>query len=168
MQRRCRRRIRRAHQPVLHHGSPFWQAGEQILLGAQNATLAACYPYAPGRVNPVVVRSQRYDTGEDFHYVNFLANKDASAVTLDLARVYSRLVFNFKADTDYVGDGKVTVICLEGNGIVPVATLDMFDPAVSSPGNIRMSLFPSPGSVLPGSPASPRSSPRQLPVRRTA
>lgn len=128
------------------YGTPFWQADERVLLGAQNATLAACYPYEAGRVNPVMVSSQRYDAGEDFHYVNFRANKDASAVTLDLSRVYSRLVFNFKADTAYVGNGRVTAIRLEGDGIVPVATLDMFDPAASRPGgNIRDVLVPATG-----------------------
>lgn len=125
------------------YGTPFWQADEQILLGEQDATLAACYPYVAGRVNPVVVSSQRYVTGEDLHYVNFRANKDASAVTLDLARVYSRLVFNFKADVNYAGNGKVTAIRLAGNGIVPVAKLDMLDTAVSNPGgSVRDVLVP--------------------------
>ena len=116
------------------YATPFWQTGEQIMLGTPNALLAACYPYAEGRVNPVVLNSRRYDTANDFHYVSFRANKRTSAVTLDLSRVYSRILFNFKADAGYFGDGKVTAIRLEGDGIVPTATLDMLDDAVLSPG----------------------------------
>lgn len=125
------------------YATPFWQTDEQILLGTQDALLAACYPYANGRVNPVVLRCQRFNGGDDFHYVNFRANKNTSAVTLDLSRVYSRIVFNFNADPAYFGDGKVTAIRLEGDGIVPTATLDMLDATTLTPGkSVRDVLLP--------------------------
>lgn len=116
------------------YATPFWQTDAQILLGEQNATLAAYYPYSVGRVNPVMLRSQRYSAGEDLHYVNFEANSGVSAVTLNLSRIYSRIVFNFKAHSDYTGAGKVTAIHFSGNGIIPVAMLDMFDLTVQNPG----------------------------------
>lgn len=128
------------------YAAPFWQADEQILLGTPTATLAACYPYAPGRVNPVILRSRQYSAAGDFHYVNFRADKLTSVIRLDLSRVYSRIVFNFKANAHYTGAGKVTAIRLEGNGIVPVATLDMLDPSVNDPGkSVRDVLVPATG-----------------------
>lgn len=109
------------------YATPFWETGEQILLGEQNATLAAYYPYSAGKVNPVMLRCQRYALSEDLHYVNFQANKDVSDVTLNLSRVYSRIEFSFIGHSAYKGDGKVTAIHFEGDGITPVAMLDMFD-----------------------------------------
>ena len=128
------------------YATPYWQADEQILLGGQTATLAACYPYAAGRVNPVVLHSRQYSDAEDFHYVNFRANNETPAIRLDLSRVYSRLVFNFKANAGYVGAGKVTAIRLEGDGIVPAATLDMLDFSVHDTGkSVRDVLVPTTG-----------------------
>lgn len=126
------------------YGTPFWQTDAQILLGEQNATLAAYYPYSVGRVNPVMLRSQRYSAGEDLHYVNFEANSGVSDVTLNLSRIYSRIVFNFTADASYTGAGKVTAIHFEGDGIAPVAMLDMFDLTVSGVvgGSVRDILDP--------------------------
>lgn len=126
------------------YDTPFWQTDEQILLGEQNATLAAYYPYSVGRVNPVMLRSQRYSAGEDLHYVNFEANSGVSAVTLNLSRIYSRIVFNFTADASYTGAGKVTAIHFSGDGIAPVAMLDMFDLTVSGVvgGSVRDILEP--------------------------
>ena len=127
------------------YATPFWQADEQILLGTQAATLAACYPYADGRVNPVILRSRQYSAAEDFHYINFRADKETSVIRLDLARVYSRIVFNLKANPDYVGAGKVTAIRLQGGGIIPVATLDMFDLTVYDHNTVRDILIPATG-----------------------
>lgn len=125
------------------YATPFWQADEQILLGTPAATLAACYPYEAGLVNPVVLRSRQYTAAGDFHYVNFRADKRTSVIRLDLSRVYSRIVFNFKANADYTGAGKVTAIRLEGSGIVPAATLDMLDASVNAPGkSVRDVLVP--------------------------
>lgn len=105
------------------YATPFWQSEEQILLGAPPATLAAYYPYASGKSNPVLLRSQKFSDAEDLCYTGFQANKDVSFVTLDLERVYSRIVFNFSAG--YVGI--VQSVRLEGDGIIPVAFFDMFD-----------------------------------------
>lgn len=117
------------------YDTPFWYTAEQILLGEQNATLAAYYPYHDGRVNPVLLRSRRYDKDEDLHYVNFQANSTTAAVTLNLSRVYSCIVFNFNNSSGaYTGAGKVTAIQFEGDGIIPVALLDMFDLTVQNPG----------------------------------
>lgn len=112
------------------YDTPFWQTGEQILLGDAPAALAAYYPYAAGKVNPVMLRCQRYSTTEDLHYVNFQANKEVSDVTLNLSRVYSRIVFNIKGDPAYTGAGYVTAVHFDGDGIVPAALLDMLDLSV--------------------------------------
>lgn len=119
------------------YSTPYWQPDEQILLGTQSALLAAYYPYADGKVNPIMLHSQRYDPGEELYYQHLEANKTTSVVTLDLARAYSRIVFNFKADPEYIGEGKVTAIRLEGDGIIPAATLDLLNP-----GDIRNVLTP--------------------------
>lgn len=126
------------------YATPFWQTDEQILLGEKNATLAAYYPYAAGRVNPVMVRCQRYSVDEDLHYVNFEANSEVSDVTLNLSRVYSRIVFTFKGDPAYTGAGYVTSIHFDGKGIVPVAMLDMLDLSVTGivGGSVRDILDP--------------------------
>lgn len=116
------------------YGTPFWQTEEQILLGDAPAELAAYYPYSAGRVNPVLLRSQRYSTGEDLHYINFKANNEVAGVTLDLSRVYSLIVFNFQAHPSYTGAGKVTAIHFDGDGIIPVAMLDMLDLSVQNVG----------------------------------
>lgn len=128
------------------YDTPFWKTDEQILLGDPVATMAAYYPYAAGQVNPVALHSQRYVADKEFYYINFPANKTTSVIRLDLSRVYSRIVFNFKANAGYVGAGKVTAIRLDGNGIVPVATLDMLDASVHDPGkSVRDALVPTTG-----------------------
>lgn len=125
------------------YGTPFWQTDEHILLGDAPAALAAYYPYAAGRVNPVMLLCQRYSVGEDLHYVNFRANNEVSDVTLNLSRVYSRIVFNFKGHSAYTGAGKVTAIHLDGDGIVPAAMLDMLDLSVQNiGGSVRDILDP--------------------------
>lgn len=124
------------------YDTPFWQTGEQILLGDAPAALAAYYPYAAGKVNPVMLRCQRYSTTEDLHYVNFQANKEVSDVTLNLSRVYSRIVFNIKGDPAYTGAGYVTAVHFDGNGIVPAALLDMLDLSVLNVGTVRNILDP--------------------------
>lgn len=125
------------------YGTPFWQTEEQILLGDAPAELAAYYPYHAGRVNPVMLRSQRYNTGEDLHYINFRANNEVSGVTLNLSRVYSRIVFNFKGHASYTGAGKMTAIHFDGDGITPVAMLDMLDFSVQNVGgSVRNVLDP--------------------------
>ena len=107
------------------YGTPFWHTDEQILLGEQDATLAAYYPYHDGRVNPVLLCSRQYSTSEDLHYANFRASDRVSSVTLELSRVYSCIEFNFKADDTYTDAGSVTTIRLNGEGLIPTATLDM-------------------------------------------
>lgn len=125
------------------YGTPFWQAGEQILLGGVPAILAAYYPYSAGIVNPVLLRSQRYSAGEDLHYINFKANNEVSDVTLNLSRVYSCIVFNFKGHPFYTGAGYVTAIHFDGDGIIPVALLDMLDFSVQNiDGSVRNILDP--------------------------
>lgn len=126
------------------YGTPFWQTGEQILLGEQNAKLAAYYPYSAGKVNPVMLRCQLYSEAEDLHYVNFEANSEVSDVTLNLSRVYSRLVFNFKRHASYTGDGHVTAVRFDGDGIIPIAMLDMLDLSVTGVvgGSVRDILDP--------------------------
>lgn len=128
------------------YGTPFWKTTEQILLGDPVATVAAYYPYAAGQMNPVVLHSRRYAADKEFYYINFPANKTTSVIRLDLSRVYSRLVFNFKANAHYVGAGRVTAIRIQGNGIVPVATLDMLDSSVHDTGkSVRDILVPTTG-----------------------
>lgn len=105
------------------YGTPFWESESQILLGAPVATLAAYHPYAPGKSNPILLRSQKFSDAEDICYTNFQANKDVSSVTLNLERIYSRIVFNFSANYN----GNVKHIMLQGEGIIPVAFFDMFD-----------------------------------------
>lgn len=125
------------------YGTPFWQTDEHILLGDAPAALAAYYPYNAGIVNPVLLRSQRYSAVEDLHYVNFRANNEVSDVTLNLSRVYSRIVFNFKGDAAYTGAGYVTAIHFAGDGIIPVALLDMLDLSVQNVGgSVRNILDP--------------------------
>lgn len=125
------------------YATPFWQTNKQILLGDQLATLAAYYPYSGSQVNPVVLKAQPYNINNDFYYINFQANNQTAPITLDLSRVYSRIVFNFKADPTYLSQGRVTAIRLEGNGIVPVATLDMLDGTVRLPSkSVRDILLP--------------------------
>lgn len=127
----------------LTYGTPFWQTDEQILLSDALAVLAAYYPYNASRVNPVMLHCQRYSAGEDLHYVNFRANNEMSDVTLNLSRIYSRIVFNFKGDTSYIGAGKVTAIHFDGVGITPVAMLDMLDLSVQDlGGSVRNVLNP--------------------------
>lgn len=126
------------------YATPFWQTDEQILLGEPNATLAAYYPYSAGKVNPVMLRCQLYSRAEDLHYVNFEANSEVSDVTLNLSRVYSRIVFTFNKHTSYTGDGHVTSVHFDGRGITPVAMLDMLDLSVTGVlgGSIRDILDP--------------------------
>lgn len=126
------------------YATPFWQTDEQILLGEPNATLAAYYPYRAGKVNPVMLRCQLYAAAEDLHYVNFEANSQVSDVTLNLSRVYSRIVFTFKGHPSYKGDGHVTSVRFDGRGITPVAMLDMLDLSVTGivGGSIRDILEP--------------------------
>lgn len=125
------------------YGTPFWHTDEQILLGDVPAALAAYYPYNAGRVNPVMLHCQRYSAGEDLHYVNFRANNEVSNVTLNLSRIYSRIVFNFKDDAAYMGAGYVTAIHFDGAGITPVAMLDMLDLSVQNiGGSVRDILDP--------------------------
>lgn len=125
------------------YATPFWQTDEQILLGEQPAELAAYYPYSAGIANPVLLRSQRYSAGEDLHYVNFRASSGVSDVTLNLARVYSCIVFHFKGDAAYTGEGYVTAIHFDGNGIIPAAMLDMLDLSVQNiGGSVRDILDP--------------------------
>lgn len=112
------------------YGTPYWFTDEQILLTDEMATLSAYYPYATNKSNPVMLLSQRFADAEDLCYVNLTANNAVASVTLDLCRVYSRIVFNFARGTDadaYTGQGKVTAIRIDGEGIIPVATLDLFD-----------------------------------------
>lgn len=125
------------------YDTPFWQTAEQILLGDAPAALAAYYPYAAGKVNPVMLRCQRYSAAEDLHYVNFQANKEVSDVTLNLSRVYSRIVFHIKGDAAYTGAGYVTAVHFDGKGIIPAALLDMLDlSALNIGGTVRDILDP--------------------------
>ena len=112
------------------YGTPYWTTGTPLLLGDYPATLAAYYPYSVGKANPLLLRSQRLTGAEDLCCVNFRADLSSSTVTLDLMRVYSCIEFNFStaAPDLYKGDGKVTGINFSGNGILPVAMFDMFDP----------------------------------------
>lgn len=125
------------------YSTPFWHTDEQILLGDVPAALAAYYPYKAGKVNPVMLHCQRYSVGEDLHYVNFRANNQVSNVTLNLSRIYSRIVFNFKGDATYTDAGYVTAIHFDGDGITPVAMLDMLDLSVQNiGGSVRDVLDP--------------------------
>lgn len=131
------------------YATPFWQTNKQILLGNQAAILAAYYPYNSKKTNPVILHAQRYNIENDFHYINFQANNQTAPITLNLSRVYSRLVFNFKADSDYLGQGYVTVIRLDGDGVIAAATLDMLDETVLPPSkNMRDILVPITNSNL--------------------
>lgn len=104
------------------YGTPFWQSEGQILLGSSMATLAAYYPYASEKSNPLLLRSQKFSDAEDLCYTDFQANKDVPSVKLDLNRIYSRIVFNFTASYP----GNIRSVKMQGDGVVPVAFLDMF------------------------------------------
>lgn len=105
------------------YGTPLWQTDEQILLGAAPATLAAYYPYAAGKTNPLLMRSQKFSDAEDLCYTDFRASKDAPTVKLDLNRIYSRIVFNFTVSYP----STLQSLKMQGEGVIPVAFLDMFE-----------------------------------------
>lgn len=110
--------------------APFWQTDNQILLGSSPAVIAAYYPYAAGTANPLLLNSHKYSDEEGkLCYVNLTASKNDSHLTLNLERVYTRLVFTLKG-SGYPGDGKVSALRLSGAGIVSVATLDLLERSV--------------------------------------
>ena len=112
------------------YATPFWQTDEQILLGNSNAVLAAYYPYTSETTNPVLLRSRKYsDEDAKLCYVNLEANNTAAHLTLDLERMYSRIVFTLKG-SGYPGNGEVSALRLSGTGITPVATLDLLERSV--------------------------------------
>lgn len=112
------------------YAAPFWQTDNQILLGSSPAVIAAYYPYAAGRANPLLLNSHKYsDEAGNLCYVNLTASKNDSHLTLNLERVYTRLVFTLKG-SGYPGDGKVSAMRLSGVGIVSVATLDLLNQSV--------------------------------------
>ena len=118
------------------YGTPFWQSEGQILLGSSMATLAAYYPYASEKSNPLLLRSQKFTDAEDLCYTDFQANKDVPSVKLDLNRIYSRIVFNFTVSYP----STIKSVKMQGDGIVPVAFLDMFE--LSSGKSVRDLLDP--------------------------
>lgn len=133
---------------AFNYGVPFWSTEPQILLGNAEASLAAYYPYGEEKTAPLLLRSQCYSEEEDLHYVNFRANKAVSSVTLNLSRIYACLACEFCTPVGtqaYKGEGKVTAIGLEGEGIIPVATLDLFAQNVSGTG-IRSLIDPFAGA----------------------
>lgn len=112
------------------YAAPFWQTDHQILLGSSPAVIAAYYPYAAGTANPLLLNSHKYsDEAGNLCYVNLTASKNDSHLTLNLERVYTRLVFTLKG-SGYPGDGKVSALRLSGAGIVSVATLDLLERSV--------------------------------------
>lgn len=112
------------------YAAPFWQTDNQILLGYSPAVIAAYYPYTAGTANPLLLNSQKYsDEAGNLCYVNLTASKNDSHLTLNLERVYTRLVFTLKG-SGYPGDGKVSALRLSGAGIVSVATLDLLERSV--------------------------------------
>lgn len=130
------------------YATPFWSTDRQILLGEANASLAAYYPYGEEKTTPMLLNSQCYSADEDLHYVNFRANKAVSSVTLNLSRIYACLACEFFTPVGtqaYKGEGKVTAIGLEGEGIVPVATLDLFAQNTSGTG-LRLLVDPFAGA----------------------
>lgn len=109
---------------------PFWQTDSQLLLGATSVTVAAYYPYAAETANPLLLNSHKYsDEAGNLCYVNLAVNKTYSNLTLNLERVYTRLVFTLKG-SGYPGVGKVSALRLTGAGIVSVATLDLLERSV--------------------------------------
>lgn len=114
------------NQKFTYH-TPFWQTDHQILLGSSLAVIAAYYPYDAETVNPLLLNSRKYsDEAGGLCYVNLTANKYKSNLTLDLGRIYTRLVFTLKG-SGYPGAGKVSALRLSGPGVVSVATLDLLD-----------------------------------------
>lgn len=112
------------------YAAPFWQTDNQILLGSSPAVIAAYYPYTAGTANPLLLNSHKYsDEAGNLCYVNLTASKNDSHLTLNLERVYTRLVFTLKG-SGYPGDGKVSALRLSGAGIVSVATLDLLERSV--------------------------------------
>ena len=110
--------------------TPFWQTDNQILLGYSPAVIAAYYPYTAGTANPLLLNSRKYsDEAGELCYVNLTASKNNAHLTLNLERVYTRLVFTLKG-SGYPGEGKVSALRLSGAGIVSVATLDLLERSV--------------------------------------
>lgn len=108
--------------------TPFWQTEEQLLLNKTSARLSAYYPYSEGRTsNPVLLRSQLFETAQDLCYAPFDASSGTSSVSLRLVHAYSRIKFNLTRDASLTTAGVVSRLTVTGTDIRSVAQLDLFD-----------------------------------------
>lgn len=112
------------------YATPFWQTDNQILLGNVPAVMAAYYPYMAEAANPVLLRSRKYsDEDAKLCYVNLEANNSNAYLTLNLERIYTRIVFTLQG-SGYPGAGNVSALRLSGKGVTSVATLDLLERSV--------------------------------------
>lgn len=110
------------------YATPFWQTTEQLLLNRTPVRLSAYYPYSEDRTsNPVLLRSQLFETAQDLCYAPFDASSGTSSVSLRLVHAYSRIKFNFTRDASLTTAGIVSRLTVTGIGIRSVAQLDLFD-----------------------------------------
>lgn len=117
------------------YDTPFWNSGEGlVMLTDKPAALAATYPYREGQPTVQDLRTQEYDSRDDFLYCRFAANKRDASVVLNMNRAYARLCFRLsaqKGDKAYTGEGKIDEFRFTASGIVLRAELDIFTGALT-------------------------------------
>lgn len=118
------------------YATPFWTSADGlVMLTEQPAALAATYPYRDGQATVQELRTQEYDSRDDFLYCRFAANKRDASVVLNMTRAYSRLCFRLSpqtGDNAYTGKGIIDEFRFTASGIVLRAQLDLFSGALTS------------------------------------
>lgn len=118
------------------YATPFWTSNDGlVMLTDHPAALAATYPYRDGQSTVQDLRTQEYDSRDDFLYCRFAANKRDASVVLNMTRAYARLCFRLRpqtGDNAYTGEGVIDEFRFTASGIVLRAQLNLFSGALTS------------------------------------
>lgn len=118
------------------YATPFWTSDDGlVMLTDQPAALAATYPYRDGQPTLQDLRTQEYDSRDDFLYCRFAANKRDASVVLNMTRAYARLCFRLRpqtGDNAYTGEGVIDEFRFTASGIVLRAQLNLFSGVLTS------------------------------------
>ena len=111
-----------------------WTAASPLRVGNTEGTLVGYYPYSSTVTDVKAIPVASSINGTDYLYgsITGLTSAKAKTESLTLSHALTRLRITFKLDNSFVGDGTLSSLTIEGNGVAASGTLDATSGAVTA------------------------------------
>ena len=109
-----------------YHSGSKWVADSPLRIGNTEGTLVGYYPYSETATDVKAIPVASSINGTDYLYgsIEEITSAKAKSESLTLSHALTRLRITFKRDASFVGDGILSSLTIEGDGIAASGTLD--------------------------------------------